>query len=126
MDSIDFEEEEVEALRDEISRNDLIEAEENKRCWAKVLSTYEGRYVIHQIVEGMAKQRSSSFAGEQTHKTAFREGQRSIGEIILRDGFTNRGETYILMLSEAEKRAQSKKLRTMKIVEKMRGQQDAT
>lgn len=43
-----------------------------------MLASYEGRAALYQVLD-MAGVYQTSFCGEETHKTAFREGRRDVG-----------------------------------------------
>jgi hypothetical protein len=67
---IEISEEERAAI---IEREDLLQ----------FLKTESGRRVLFQIIYVDAGIRGLSFAGEQTHATAFNEGQRNVGQRLL-------------------------------------------
>lgn len=77
--------------------------------WDQVLGTYAGRFVINDILENMAQFFAGSFAGEQTHMTAFKEGHRNVGAQIMEQGFTRDQNLFTLMRSEFTQRVEATK-----------------
>lgn len=73
---------------------------------ARVLDTPAGRAVIWRILErgGFHK---LSFAGSDTHLTAFNEGRRDIANWLLAECLTARPQCYNVMRNEAEDREKS-------------------
>lgn len=73
---------------------------------AKMLDTSWGRAVIWRILErgGFHK---LSFAGADTHLTAFNEGRRDIANWVLSECLTARPQCYNVMRNEADERDQS-------------------
>lgn len=65
---------------------------------ATALSTEAGRRLLWQIIEGYV---GSTFAGEETHRSAFLEGRRSIRVELADDCMRVSPSEYVLMLREA-------------------------
>ncbi len=65
-------------------RNKVLAIHEQRRQQEllAIVSTYEGRAVLHRIL-ALTGLYSTSFAEEQTHVMAFREGKRDIGLRIM-------------------------------------------
>ena len=96
-------------------QDDLAQAEANDRLKEfiretevddirAVLGLKRGRAFVWSLLEKAGVFRST-FAGEETHTSAFHEGRRSVGLEIFEKVFTDGPETYRMMASEAEERA---------------------
>ena len=101
-------------MADEYDTNDEAQVKERKTraqldqerdiaVLARVLDSAHGRHVIWAILEKAGIHRTS-FAGEATHLTAFKEGQRDIGNQLLAECLTARPQCYNVMRDEAEAR----------------------
>lgn len=65
-----------------LTQKDLQERADNDL--RRVLSTESGRRVLWELMDGRASVFRPSYAGEQTHHTAYLEGRRSVGlELVL-------------------------------------------
>lgn len=80
-----------------------LEQERAAAVLARVLDSPHGREVVWTMLE-MAGIHRISFAGEETHKTAFNEGRRSLGNDLLAQCLTARPQCYNVMRDEAEAR----------------------
>ncbi len=80
-----------------------LDQERDSAVLARVLDSAHGRHVIWGILEKAGFHRIS-FAGEQTHLTAFNEGRRSLGNELLAECLTARPQCYNVMREEAETR----------------------
>ena len=74
----------------------------------KVLATKEGRATLWRVLEECSPF-LLSFAGENTHTTAFHEGRRSVGNWLWNEVFTSDEEAGNLMRREANLRDQKGK-----------------
>lgn len=101
-------------MADEYDTNDEAQVKERKTraqldqerataVLARVLDSSHGREVIWGILE-KAGFHQLSFCGEETHKTAFKEGRRSLGNELLLECLTARPQCYNVMRDEAEAR----------------------
>ena len=80
-----------------------LEQERATAVLARALDSPHMREVIWSILENAGIHRIS-FAGEETHRTAFNEGRRSIGNDLLAQCLTARPQCYNVMRDEAEAR----------------------
>lgn len=80
-----------------------LDEERAKAVLARVLDSPHGREVIWRILEEAGIHRTS-FAGEETHRTAFNEGARNMGHWLLAECLTARPQCYNVMRDEAEAR----------------------
>jgi hypothetical protein len=48
-----------------------------------VMSTPEGRRLMRHIIDARCQPGTTSFAGEETHRTAFVEGRKDVGRELL-------------------------------------------
>ena len=74
-----------------------------QRDLRKLLDTYEGRHWLWKIISE-AGTHSCSFVGGYPDVTAFNEGARKFGTIILNEVLTCEPNAYMVMRMEAEKR----------------------
>ena len=105
-----FTEEELELARLETNIHEEREWQDRK-FWGSVLDTKQGRYVINCILEEMTHVYAVSFDPSSTHVTAFREGERNVGNGIITRAFANRQELFSLMRTEHEDRLNNEKER---------------
>lgn len=75
-----------------------------------VLSTVPGRRFVWRLVDGEAGVATPSFAGEQTHGTAYREGKRAVGLQLVLDCQRVAPTDYVQMVSEAVSRSREARL----------------
>lgn len=69
-----------------------------------LMSTQQGRRIMWRLLS-LAGVFRISFAGEETHATAFAEGARNIGLVFMNDLQTLCPERYVQMTSEQQTRA---------------------
>lgn len=101
-------------MADEYDTSDELQVKERKTraqldqerasaVLARVLDSPHGREVIWGILEKAGVHRTS-FSGENTHLTAFKEGRRDLGNELLAECLTARPQCYNVMRDEAEAR----------------------
>ena len=98
-------------LYDAGNEEDVREGKRNKRwrerydiqAWDEVLSTETGRYVINNILE-MSRPFAGSFDAQNVYVTAFREGERNVGNKVIAHAFDTRLRLFTLMREEHIKR----------------------
>lgn len=98
---------EEEAQEAEASRDAELErlAEVKQQGYLKsMLATYEGRAVCWRIFE-YAGLYQTTYRGEETHRSAYAEGRRSLGLQILEECLTADERSYNLMRVEAAERS---------------------
>jgi len=84
-----------------VTPDELKEADERRRADLRaVLSTPGGRRLVLRLVETVSGAYSSSYA-QDTHATAYREGQRSVGLALAEECKDVAPESWVKALAEA-------------------------
>lgn len=78
-------------------------SDDERYYFRKLLGTYEGRAFIWSLL-GRTGVHRTSFRGENTHETAFAEGERNIGLWTEQRVLTEGMASYNIMRTEAEAR----------------------
>ena len=88
-------------LKEQAKREKFRRDNELADVKAALTSTPAGRRVLWRILE-LCNVERSTFSGEETHKSAFREGQRTVGTTILADAEEADLEGVMAMKQEAK------------------------
>lgn len=91
-------EEDAKPVKDSKKLKRLQEVEDLR----EVMSTPAGRRFVHRVL-GLCGTFRLSFAGEQTHATAFNEGKRSVGNQLFAEVEAVSPNQFLNMLREAQR-----------------------